>query len=114
MKKFQIIVALFIFGFHPDAQQVISQIPRSANSVSLTTLNLVDNDFSKNEQARKFVIPDVQFNYFEKSKNQKKIAWIFSGTGTALFAAGFIIPKGEVVDGGFKFQKVFSTSRSSI
>ncbi len=38
----------------------------------------------------------TQKDYLEKSKKQKKIAWILFGGGVALIATGALIPEGEL------------------
>ena len=40
-------------------------------------------------------VPTPNTDYLQKSKNQKKTAWILLGGGAALMATGIIIPKGE-------------------
>lgn len=37
-------------------------------------------------------------DYLQKSKNKKKIAWIFLGGGAVLIATGAIIPAGDLTD----------------
>ena len=45
----------------------------------------------------------VNHDYLNQSKKQKKMAWIFLGAGTALIATSIIYPNGDLVDDGICF-----------
>ena len=45
--------------------------------------------------------PTPQQHYLQKSKKQKKVAWILLGGGTALMVTGLVIPRGAMIKDGF-------------
>ncbi|HEU5164436.1 MAG TPA: hypothetical protein VFU29_02790 [Chitinophagaceae bacterium] len=40
-------------------------------------------------------VPSVQNDYLQRSKNQKTVAWVLLGGGTALIATGIIVGSGK-------------------